>query len=436
MRVLQAPVNIANQAWCAALGLRALGHEAEVWEYGATTYDYPCDRRIDVSTGTPAYVAALRDALEGGFDVVHLHFARSLVPESGFLPAFWDLPVWRAMGVTVVVTFHGTDVRLRSHHLADDEWSFYRYGDVPCDEELIADRLQIIRRYASHLTVGSVLDLPYVEDAVYVPKVIDTAATVAPPLATDGRRPVVAHAPSRRAFKGTDLILAGLDRLRDEGVDFELDLIEGVGNAEALERMGRADIVVEKVLGGDAGVTSIEAMALGRVAVARIRDQVIERHPDLPVVPADPDTFTTVLRDLLADPERRARLGAAGRAYAEREHGIEAGGRRLEELYRATPRPALGGYPAWPLPREDGVLAATRRELAAAQLNLAAARERIERKNARIDRLREKVEAARAGQQRARRELEDLRARAAEPAPASEPESEPGPRRGRLFRRD
>lgn len=430
MRVLQAPVNIANQAWCAALGLRERGHEVEVWEYGTTPYDYPCDRTIDVSAGTPAYVAALRDALAGGFDVVHLHFARSLVPESGFLPAFWDLPVWRAMGVTVVVTFHGTDVRLRSHHLTDDEWSFYRFADVPCDEELIADRLRIIRRYASHLTVGSVLDLPYVEDAVYVPKMVDLGTTPVTPLATDGRRPVVAHAPSRRAFKGTDLVLAGLDRLRDEGVDFELDLIEGVGNAEALERMGRADVVVEKVLGGDAGVTSIEAMALGRVAVARIRDQVVERHPDLPVVPADPDTFTTVMRDLLADPERRARLGAAGRAYAAREHGTEAGGRRLEELYRATPRPALAGYPAWPLPAEDAVLAATQRELAAAQLSLAAAREQVERKNARIDKLRGKVEAARAGQRRARRALEELRADPVVPEP------EQGARRGRLFRRD
>lgn len=401
MRVLQAPVNIANQAWGLAQGLRARGHEVEVWEYGASSFDYPCDRRIDVTGGTPAYLAALNDALQGGFDVVHLHFARSLVPEGLPLPAFWDLPLWRAMGVSVAVTFHGSDVRLRSHHLADDEWSFYRYGDIPCDEELIADRLRIIRSYASYLTVGSVLDLPYVEDAVYLPKVIDTAALVAPPLA-DRPRPVVAHAPSSRSLKGTDLIVAGLDRLRDEGVAFDVDLIEGVGNAEALERMARADVVVEKLLGGDAGVTSLEAMALGRVAVARIREQVREQHPDLPVVSADPTTFVDVMRDLLADPQRRARLGREGRAYVERVHGIEASGVRLEELYQRPGRGSVLGYPGWPLPATDA-------RLAVAESQLASLRGTAERRRTRIRKLRGRLDTAEAERDLALEELRELR---------------------------
>ncbi|WP_418060580.1 glycosyltransferase family 4 protein [Pimelobacter simplex] len=416
MRVLQAPVNIANQAWGLAQGLRARGHEVEVWEYGTSAYDYPCDRRIDVSAGVPAYLAALQDALQGGFDVVHLHFARSLVPEGLPIPAFWDLPMWRAMGVSVAVTFHGSDVRLRSHHLADDEWSFYRYGDVPCDEERIADRLRIIRSYASYLTVGSVLDLPYVEDAVYLPKVIDTSALVAPPL-PERPRPVVAHAPSSRSLKGTDLIVAGLDRLRDEGVAFDVDLIEGVGNAEALERMARADIVVEKLLGGDAGVTSLEAMALGRVAVARIREQVLEEHPDLPVVSADPNTFVDVMRDLLADPQRRARLGREGRAYVERVHGIEAGGVRLEELYQRPGRGSVLGYPGWPLPDTDA-------RLEVAESQLAALRGTAERRRARIRKLRGRLDTTRAQRDLALEELRELR----DGAPSS-------PERGRRFGR-
>ncbi|AIY16029.2 putative aminotransferase, class-II [Pimelobacter simplex] len=395
-------MNIANQAWGLAQGLRARGHEVEVWEYGTSTYDYPCDRRIDVSAGMPAYLAALQDALQGGFDVVHLHFARSLVPEGHSLPAYWDLPLWRAMGVSVVATFHGTDVRLRSHHLQEDEWSFYRFADVPSYEDLIADRLRVIRAYASHLTVGSVLDLPYVEDAVYLPKVIDTEDLVAPPLRTDVRRPVIAHAPSRRALKGTDMVLAGLDRLRAEGLAFDVDLIEGVDNAEAVARLARADIVVEKVLGGDVGVTSMEAMALGRVAVTRIRDQVRAQHPDLPAVSADPDTFADVLRDLLSDPERRARLGQEGRAYVERVHGLEAGGRRLEELYQRKGRGPAVGYPGWPLPATDA-------RLAAAERALTRARAAAQRRRGRIQALRANLDAARTERDLAVDELARLR---------------------------
>ncbi|UUW91633.1 glycosyltransferase family 4 protein [Pimelobacter simplex] len=410
MRVLQAPVNIANQAWGLAQGLRARGHEVEVWEYGTSVFDYPCDRRIDVTAGPEAYVAALHDAFRGGFDVVHLHYARSLVPERIGLPAMWDLPMWRGMGVTVVMTFHGTDVRLRSHHIADDEWSFYRFSDMPSHEDVIADRLRIIRSYASHMTVGSVLDLAYAEDAVYVPKVIDTSGLVATPLPTDGRRPLVVHAPSRRALKGTDMIVAGLDRLRAEGVEFDLDLIEGVSNAEALARMSRADIVVEKVLGGDVGVTSMEAMALGRVAVARIRDQVRERHPDLPVVSAAPDTFADVMRDLLGDPERRARLGRAGPSYVEREHGVEVTGLRLEELYQRPGRSLGPGYPGWPLPSPEARLAATERQVTVLRAALQRRRERVRK-------LKESVGDALAERDEALRELEQLDARlGAEPA--------------------
>lgn len=398
MRVLQAPVNIANQPWLMAQGLRAAGHEVEVWEYGANRFGYPVDRTFKVDGRPDTYLRILNEALAGGFDVVHFHFAASLIPATGFLPWFWDLPVWRALGVKVVFTFHGTDVRLRSHHEADDQWSFYRFGDVPCDEGVVTARLAVIRRYASHLTVGSVLDLPYVDEGIYLPKVVDTDNLRAEPLGASGGVPVVAHAPSLRATKGTDFVLAGLDRLRADGVAFDVDLIEGVSNAEALERMARADIVVEKVLGGDAGVTSLEAMALGRVAVARIRDQVRAQHPDLPVVSADPDTFDDVLRALLSDPERRARLGRQGRQYVEKEHSPLVTGRRLEGLYAASGPAGIPAYPGWTVPPKEAELEDLRTRLQ---------RVRGDRERLRLEtrRLRTEIKEAQAALQVANDEL-------------------------------
>jgi glycosyltransferase involved in cell wall biosynthesis len=362
MKVLQAPVNTANQPWLMAEGLRLAGHEAEVWQYVPNKFGYAADRVFEGGVDAATYLHRLIEAVHAGFDVVHFHYASSLIPARGFLPWFWDLPVWRALGVTVVFTFHGTDVRLRSHAIADDEWSYYRFADAPCDEDLIAARLAVIRRYASHMTVGSVLNLPYVEEAVYVPKIVDTDTITAAPMVRGGR-PVVAHAPSRRATKGTDLVLAGLDRLRADGVEFDLDLIEGVTNTEAVARMGRADIVVEKLLGGDAGVSSLETMALGRVAVARIRDEVLAEHPAIPVVSADPDTFVDVMRDLLGDPDRRARLGEQGRAYVEQEHAPAVAGRRLEELYASTPRPGIAAYPDWTVPPKEAAIETLRSRL-------------------------------------------------------------------------
>jgi glycosyltransferase involved in cell wall biosynthesis len=391
LRILHAPINIANQAWAMAQGLRARGHEVEVWQYGASVFGFPVDRIIKPAAGPDVYLETLFDALRHEFDVVHFHFAQSLVPPRSrtLLPWYWDLPVWRARGTRIVFTFHGSDVRLKSHHSAADEWSFYRHADIPCDEELIAARLEVIRAYADRMTVGSVLDQPYVPEAAYLPKAVETSllAMVGPP---KHPRPVVLHAPSRRSTKGTEFVLAGLEALRQRGLDFDLDLVEGVPHEELLARVASADIVVDKLLGGDAGVSSLEAMALGKVAVARISELVRRRHPDLPVVSADPETFPDVMEELLRSPRRRAELGKQGREYVVAKHDAAVVGAQLEELYAGiTPRrrPAVSlSWTASPLHARSEE-AQTRLEEAQAKIHrLKAKRKRLKASNEQLRR--------------------------------------------------
>lgn len=377
MRVLHAPVNIANQAWGMAQGLRARGHEAQVWHLGDDPYGYPADRTLPVPADARAALALVAEAVDARFDVVHFHFARTLVAAESGLPPFWDLPVWRATGARIALTFHGTDVRLASHHLATDEWSFYRSGELPCDEELVAARLEVLAAYADVMTVGSVLDLPYVPGAVVVPRVVDLDAVAAVPARTrTAGPPVVAHAPSRRATKGTEHVLAGLAALHERGVDFELDLVEGVSNSEALARLARADVVVEKLLGGDVGVTSLEAMALGKVAVARIRPEVLAHAPGLPVVSADPSTFVDVMSALLTAPDRLAEIGRRGPAYVALVHSPAAVARRLEELY-AAPARRDAASPAWTGLRASARLCAANERVAALEAENQSLRRRL-----------------------------------------------------------
>ncbi|EWS81265.1 hypothetical protein BF93_17960 [Brachybacterium phenoliresistens] len=351
MKVLLAPSNVADQSTAIAAGLTALGHEAQIWNYGPSPNGFRVDRQLDPVTAAD-YFAILNETLAEGFDVYHLHTARSLMPARDGLPQMWDLPMLRALGKRIVVSFHGSDVRKASHHLDDDPWSFYRFADIPCDEEKIDARLALIRTYAHAMTVSSVLDQVYVPEATYLPKSLDLDAYTPTPL--PGReRPVILHATRRRATKGTDIIEAQLAQLADR-FEIEVRILEGASHDELLREMARADIVIEKLLGGDAGVLSLEAMALGRVAVARIRPEVRERHPDMPVVSADPDTFAEVMAGLLADPEERARRGAAGRRYVEAEHSAPVTARLLEEIYtRPVPR-GTRPHPDWasdPSPR-------------------------------------------------------------------------------------
>jgi len=92
----------------------------------------------------------------------------------------------------------------------------------------------------------------------------------------------VAHAPSSRAKKGTDTIVEAFRGL--EGV--ELDLIEGVGFSECLERRSRAHVVIDQLAPhvGGFGTTSVEAMAQGQVVIADIRHCIPTPHLELPPI--------------------------------------------------------------------------------------------------------------------------------------------------------
>jgi glycosyltransferase involved in cell wall biosynthesis len=138
--------------------------------------------------------------------------------------------------------------------------------------------------------------------------------------------PIIVHAPSHRGVKGTEHLLAALDRLKREGVRYELRLVEGMRNDEARSVYEHADLVVDQLLAGWYGGLAVEAMALGKPVVAYLRETDLRFLPDemkraLPVVNAMPDTVHAVLRDLLTSRRGElAELGRRGRAYVERWH--------------------------------------------------------------------------------------------------------------------
>ncbi|GIW20621.1 MAG: hypothetical protein KatS3mg065_0917 [Chloroflexota bacterium] len=383
MRILHAAKNVADQAGATVRALRRLGHEAELWEYDPNPFGYPADRTIllDRERKDPAtFWRTFLEALDR-FDVFHFHFARTLFPaEWGGLPAFWDLPLYRILGKRVFFTFHGSDVRIRRIHEQVNPWSYYKYSDIPADDERTEKIIEVCRAYADGLFVVSVDYRHFVPEAEVMPRVLDLADW--PEQAPDQRqRPVVLHVPSRRGTKGTDLILAGLERLREAGVEFDLRLLEGVPHAEARRAIQDADIVVDNLLTGDYEVVSIEAMASSRVAVANVGQDVREAFPDAPVVSATPDDFEPVMRALILDLDRRRRLAAAGRPYVERVHSADVVAARLVAAYERPPRPLDGAtrsFPDWLSMAPTRRIERLERELARTELELVRARYREE----------------------------------------------------------
>lgn len=410
MRVLHAPTNIANQAWGAVSGLRELGIEARLWHHMPNPFSFPADREIDHGGDPQRIFESFLEALSEEFDVFHFHFARSLMPATQGIPLFWDLPILRALGKKVFFTFHGTDVRLRSVHLEEDPWSYFRFADVKCDEQLIARRMAVIRTFANKTIVAGAPLLTFVPDAAYVPKIVDTNALRMVGAKRESR-PVVVHVPSRRATKGTEFVLKGIEELRaDAQLDFEFVFAESLSHDQLVELLADADIVVDNLLIGDCEVTSLEAMALGKAVVTRIRTDVREAHPDLPVIDANPDTFTERLRPLLRDAGLRRSAGEQGRAFVESTHAPTVIAKQLVDLYQVETKPVYRSHPDWVATGLDRKVERLEQRITEQTARMADLNRKIETRDRKIASLEEQLEQARDSlasrmEQKARRVL-------------------------------
>jgi len=387
MRILHAARNIANQPAETVRALRSLGHDAEVWEYGENPFGFPVDRTILLDRESKDPTVFWRTFLEATerFDILHFHFARSLFPNQwAGLPPFWDLPIYRILGKKVFFTFHGTDIRIRRIHEQVNPWSYYRFSDLEADDERTEKVIEVCRTYANRMFVTSVDYRHFVPEAEVMPRVIDLARWPEQP--PDQREvPVVLHVPSRRGTKGTDRILAGLERLRAAGLPFEQRLLEGVPHDEARRAIADADVVIDNVLTGDYEVVSIEAMAAGRVAVANVGEAARTAFPDAPVWSLDPDTFDERMTMLLTDIGRRRELAAAGRAYVARVHDAPVIARRLVEAYQADYPPVpIRAFPDWLSLEPSRRIERLETQLARAQIELGRTRVREEDLRARL----------------------------------------------------
>jgi glycosyltransferase involved in cell wall biosynthesis len=305
VRVTHCPVNTAGIPWTNVQALRARGLDARLVVFNRYRLHPEADVDLARSGGfVRQQLTQLRAfaQLAPRTDVFHFYFGLTLVPRSV------QFPLLRALGKRSVMHFLGSDIR----------------GKPPSE-------LTWAKRAGARV-VGSYDAIRWMPDAHVIPPGIDVRG-IEPAPPSDRDRPVVLHAPSSRARKGTEHVVAACAEL-----DVELEIVEGLDHREAFERYRRADVIVDQLNAGWYGVFAIEALALGKPVVTFLHDEAVRRTEEafgipVPLVGATKETLVGSLRPLVSSPEERQRVGAASRAYAEEVHDLERMTDRLLALY-------------------------------------------------------------------------------------------------------
>lgn len=142
-------------------------------------------------------------------------------------------------------------------------------------------------------------------------------------------------------IKSSHVYLPLVERLRAEGMALELIEPTGIPNKEVRFLQAQADIFLDMLTFGWFGANVREAMMLAKPAICYIcpewlesvREEIPEYADELPIVSATPQTVETVLRDLIAHPEKRREIGRRSREFALKWHSASAAGKRFDQIY-------------------------------------------------------------------------------------------------------
>jgi hypothetical protein len=360
-RLVWGPVPIISiKYWSASL--RARGYESRTCVSG----HYPINERDDFDVyydqflprglvfdplrGYAVFLWVLRHA-----DVYLCFF------DGGFLQGTalrgLELPLLHLAGKRIIVSPYGSDIAVPGYLGVAEARLLEDYPGIARSGDRVKRRVDHFARWAS-LVVRN-YQYGYVPrwDVLWPTQIaIDTQqwSPQGAPGEGDGHNGevVVVHAPNHRHIKGTDGLIAVVERLRGEGLQVRLELIEGRPNSEVRAAVLSSDIVAEQFIAGYA-LFAIEGMAAARPVLSalswlapEVREQLDQRC--LPILDTDLGSLEANLRQLVEDPARRRALGAQGRQFVLAQHSFEGVGRvwdgLVEHVWQGTPLPA--GLPA------------------------------------------------------------------------------------------
>ena len=341
MKVVIGPLNIASQPYYLAEGLRKHGIEAHCVTYNTGAFGYDTHKSVDLPKlpveRVDEFHCTHMEALEENYDIYHFFqrpFYLPIPPSDHDSFLGFDIPLLKARGKRVAYRFTGWEVIDRDTELQNNPHSAFRHGwDGRFNLEFKAEYLNFLRAQVDAFMVVDPMMQEHCPEAEIVPRILPVQNFEE--VGIERRDvPLIIHAPSNSIYKGSKFVLEALEELRSEGVAFELQLLNRVPYAEALDWYRRSDIIIDQVLIGWYGVLATECMAMGKPVAVYVRDDLAKTPSEIPIHNINPSNIKERLRELIQDFSLRQDLAARGRAYVEAVHSEDAVIPKLVNVYK------------------------------------------------------------------------------------------------------
>jgi glycosyltransferase involved in cell wall biosynthesis len=342
MKVLHLPVNIASQISSTVRALQNAGVEARgLARNFSSIQSHDCIDVIDWSGALNPAARLLRGIrwrsklvrAVAWADVVHWHWGDTTWKQI-------DLSIVERLGKARLVEFWGDDLRepvLASRDNPVLAEMYRRYPELANQRSKAAQQMFARRGFACLIPGYELAD--YLYPAIFSgyyqtrPRLLlqDYSARFPD---SEQKMPLLVHAPSDKARKGTEAVLAAIEDLRKD-YSFEFKLIHQMPRDRALATVSAADVFLDQFTVGAEGLAALEAMALGKPVVCFIKESLRGRYPAAcPIVTADQGSLRNVIASLLENGAKRKELGVQGRQYVEAYHDARILAGELLEIYR------------------------------------------------------------------------------------------------------
>ncbi|MDR2453019.1 MAG: hypothetical protein LBD51_00330 [Bifidobacteriaceae bacterium] len=326
------PANFAGQGcrWARAAERAGLVARAESFALADNNrFGFPVDASVPERQyrADSAWQRRQWEHVAGNFSHVLFEAFRPLFGDLFHFDPLAEAAALRQRGLAVAMLAHGSEVRPPSRHAR--RHAFSPFPGLPeatrVALEATAQRnLALAPAFPGPIFVSTPDLLDYLPQATWCPLAIDQAAWRCQPTGLARRAPVVAHAPSNTALKGTAQVRAAAQELERAGL-IEYRELGGVPAAAMPAAIRQADIVLDQFAIGSYGAGAVEAMAAGRLVVGNVAAETRARvaaaaGAALPIAQAEPGALAQVLRQLLADRPAGAALAASGQRFAAQLH--------------------------------------------------------------------------------------------------------------------